>query len=88
MRTLIIIVSGLVLLALCLGAASLFTREGKVPIAQAVWVFIGLWLVVAAGNMWVGVSQAGYGVMEELPIFLLIFGLPTLVALAVKWKFG
>ena len=88
MRTLIIIVSGLVLLALCLGAASLFKHEGKVPIAQAVWVFIGLWLVVAAGNMWVGVSQAGYGVMEELPIFLLIFGLPAIVALAVKWKFG
>jgi hypothetical protein len=37
--------------------------------------------------MWMGVSKAGYSFGEELPIFLLIFLLPSLVALAVKWKF-
>jgi hypothetical protein len=41
----------------------------------------------AALNMWMGVSKAGYSFGEELPIFLLIFLLPSLVALAVKWKF-
>jgi hypothetical protein len=35
----------------------------------------------------IGVSQAGYSFLEELPIFLLIFLLPTVVAILVKWKF-
>jgi len=35
--------------------------------------------------MWIGVTQAGYALMEELPIFLLIFLLPTAAALMVKW---
>jgi hypothetical protein len=33
------------------------------------------------------VSQAGYSFREELPIFLLIFFLPSAVAIFVKWKF-
>jgi hypothetical protein len=36
--------------------------------------------------MWVGVAKAGYSVGEELPIFLLIFGLPALAAILLKWK--
>ena len=35
----------------------------------------------------VGVSQAGYSVQEELPIFLLIFLLPASAAVFTKWKF-
>ena len=38
-------------------------------------------------NMWIGVSQAGYACREELPVFLLIFSLPSAVAIFVKWKF-
>jgi len=34
-----------------------------------------------------GVTKAGYAFREELPIFMLIFLLPTLVAVVVKWKF-
>jgi hypothetical protein len=33
------------------------------------------------------VSHAGYSFREELPIFLLIFLLPSAVALFVTWKF-
>jgi len=36
---------------------------------------------LAAANMWIGVSQAGYSFQEELPIFLLIFLLPAAAAL-------
>lgn len=43
--------------------------------------------VAAAANMWIGVSQAGYSCREELPVFLLIFSLPSAVAIFVKWKF-
>jgi hypothetical protein len=44
-------------------------------------------VLAAAANMWLGVSQAGYSFREELPIFLLIFLLPSAVAMFVKWKF-
>ena len=49
--------------------------------------FVVAWLVVAALNMWLGVAKAGYSVMDELPIFLLIFFVPTAAAILVKWKF-
>jgi hypothetical protein len=49
--------------------------------------FVVLWFVAAAANMWIGVSQAGYSFREELPIFLLIFLLPSALAIFVNWKF-
>ena len=42
--------------------------------------------VAAALNMWIGISHAGYSFQEELPIFLLIFLLPAVVAVFVNWK--
>jgi hypothetical protein len=53
----------------------------------ATTAFVAIWFVAAALNMWIGVSQAGYSFQEELPIFLLIFLLPSAVAIFVKWKF-
>jgi hypothetical protein len=50
-------------------------------------VFIGLWFVAAPTNMYVGVARAGYAFMEELPIFLLIFGVLAAVALLLRFKF-
>ena len=43
--------------------------------------------MLAAVNMWVGVSKAGYSVSAELPIFALIFVVPAAVAVLVRWKF-
>ena len=43
-------------------------------------LFIPLWLIGAAINMWIAVRQAGYSASEEFPIFLAIFGVPALVA--------
>jgi hypothetical protein len=40
--------------------------------------------LISAGDMWVGVAQAGYSVKEELSIFLLIFS--SLFSLFVQWK--
>jgi hypothetical protein len=48
--------------------------------------FVAVWLVISAANMWVGVAKAGYSVTEELPIFLLIFAVPAVVAIFVKWR--
>lgn len=86
MRTLMFIVGGFVLLAACLGAAKLLSNGLADAMRTAIIVFVALWFVIAGVNMWVGVAKAGYSVAEELPIFLLIFGLPTVVAGLLKWK--
>lgn len=86
MRTLIIIGGGLVLLALfALGGRLL---GGNPAMITALKIFIPLWAIAAGINMYIGVSQAGYGFMEELPIFLVIFGVPAIVAGLLWWKFS
>jgi hypothetical protein len=50
----------------------------------ATWTFVAIWLVISGANLWVGVTKAGYILYEELPIFLLIFAVPTVVAILLK----
>jgi hypothetical protein len=47
-----------------------------------------VWFIGAGINMAVGVVKAGYSVAEELPIFLLVFAVPAVVAALLWWKFG
>ena len=86
MRTAIIIAVGFVLWAACLGVAKPLTGSSTSSMITATVAFVVVWFVAAAANMWMGVSQAGYSFREELPIFLLIFLLPSAVAVFVKWK--
>ena len=85
MRTFIAIGIGFALLGLCVGGGWLAGGPAKMKIAAL--VFIGLWFIAAAVNMYIGVARAGYSFMEELPIFLLIFGAPAVVAAVLRWKF-
>ena len=86
MRTGLFLLSGALLFAAAFVLAKLFsTHYPSAPLAAFVG-FVVLWLVVAAFNMWVGVAKAGYPAGEELPIFLLIFGVPTILAALTKWK--
>jgi hypothetical protein len=87
MRTLMIVLGGFALWGACLGAVKLFGNWTAPAITAATSVFVVLWLVLAAVNLWIGVAQAGYSVREELPIFLLIFLVPVAVAIFVRWKF-
>jgi hypothetical protein len=87
MRTAIIILAGFVFLGICLFAGRFFGR-GPETIALGAKIFIPLWLLAAAINLWMGVAKAGYTVMEELPIFALIFALPAVAAAYVWWKFS
>jgi hypothetical protein len=86
MRTAIFILGGFVLWAICLGVAKLLANTANSSMTAATIAFVAIWFVAAAANMWIGVSQAGYSFQEELPIFLLIFLLPVVVAVLVKWK--
>jgi len=86
MRTAIIILCGFLLLAACVAAAKLVPGSTGSSLTTATIVFIVIWFFAAAANLWVGVSKAGYTVAEELPIFLLIFLLPAVVAAVIRWK--
>ena len=63
MRTAIIIAMGFALLVLCLGGAWL--AGGGPKLKAAALVFIVLWFIAAAVNLYVGVARAGYSFMEE-----------------------
>ena len=86
MRTVLIILGGVVLW----GATALVVRwmgsDAARALGTAARVFVPVWLLLAAANMYVGVSRAGYSVREELPIFLVIFVVPAAVALLAAWK--
>ena len=86
MRTALFLVAGFLLLAACLLLGRLFAANYPGATVVATIAFVVLWLVIAGANMWVGVARAGYSVTEELPIFLLIFGLPAALAILLKWK--
>lgn len=79
MRTLYFIIGGLLLFAVVALAARALRFN---PLR----VFVPLWFVVAAVNMYVGVARAGYGFMEELPIFLVLFLVPVAVAFGLRGR--
>jgi len=37
--------------------------------------------------MAIGVRRAGYTVAEETPVFLVVFSVPALLALFLRWRF-
>ncbi len=79
MRTLYFILGGLALFVAIAFAA-------RAMRFNPLMVFVPLWFVVAAVNMYVGVARAGYGFMEELPIFLLLFLAPVAVAFFLRGR--
>jgi len=84
MHTVIVLAIGFVLLAVCLFAGhSLGAASG---LAAGALIFLPLWLIGAAINLYLGVKTAGYSVREEMPIFLLVFAIPAVVALLAWWK--
>jgi hypothetical protein len=87
MRTVLIIVGGFIVWGVCLAIARFAAQSTPNSLTVATVAFVALWLVAAAANMWAGVAQAGYSVAEELPIFLLIFLVPSVVATVTRWKF-
>ena len=86
MRTLLSLLAGFLLV----GASSILGKLFLEPFAEAItWatnLFIVVWLALAAANLVAGAARAGYTIAEELPIFLLIFGLPVFCILLLRWK--
>jgi hypothetical protein len=88
MRTALLLLAGLLLLAAFLLLGKLFSVTLAGAMRWATVADVELWFLVAAANMWVGVSKAGYSVAEELPVLLLIFGVPAALGILLEWKFS
>jgi len=86
MRTLLFLSAGVLLLASFLLLGKLFSASITDAPRIALFSFVIVWLVLAGLNMWIGVSRAGYSIADELPIFLLIFGVPAVAAALLKWR--
>lgn len=87
MRTALILASGLLLLMAFVIFSRLFTQHYPSAPTWAVGTFLAAWLAATGFNFWVGVNKAGYSVSEELPIMLVLFGVPAIAALLIRWKF-
>jgi hypothetical protein len=83
MHTLMVVAAGLLLLALALLVGR--TVGDSAGMTRAALLFVPLWLIAAAVNMYRGVRIASYSVGEETPVFLLVFTLPALIALLLWW---
>ena len=81
MRALLFLVGGFFMYFLLLFTTQ---RSDRAALARTSLIFIVVWFLVTAGNLWYGVTQAGYTVAEELPIAALIF-LPPAVPAIVVW---
>ncbi len=86
MRTALFLAAGLLLLAGTGLLSRLFGENFPQAPTWATGLFLALWLAITAANLWVGVAKAGYSVAEELPILLLLFGIPAAAALLLRWK--
>jgi hypothetical protein len=86
MRTVLILTAGILLLAAAAIFSKLFTQHYPSAPTWAIYLFLVFWLVATGFNMWVGVSKAGYAFGEELPIMLLLFGVPAALAVFLKFK--
>ena len=87
MRTAYFLLAGLLLVGGFLLLGRLFAEQYPAASRAAILAFAAFWFVVAGANMWLGVAKAGYSVAEELPVFLLIFGVPVALAALIKWQF-
>lgn len=87
MRTGLFLLAGFLLLGGFLILARLFSENYPAANTWATVLFVGVWLILTTFNMWVGVVRAGYSISEELPILVLLFGVPALAAILLRWKF-
>ncbi len=84
MHMLMVMGGGVVLLAVFLLFGRLWGATAF-SYSLAATTFLPVWLALMVGNLWVGVLHAGYGIREELPILVLNFAVPAVIAFAAGW---
>ena len=79
MHIALVLAGGVLQLALFVLFGWLWGASTTAMALAAKW-FIPFWCLIAAVNMWIGVSHAGYSVREEFPILLLNAAIPLRAA--------
>ncbi|MEQ1648044.1 MAG: hypothetical protein ABL898_05600 [Hyphomicrobiaceae bacterium] len=79
MHTISMIAFGLVLLVVFAGIG-----RARGALTSAILAFLIVWLLVTIGNVWVGVTQAGYTIAQELPINTVVYSVPAFAAFLVR----
>jgi hypothetical protein len=75
------LLAGLLLFGAVLTLTALLARPGfRWSGIVAAAIFVPLWYAIAVLNAWLGVASAGYPLRAEAQVFVLVFGLPALVA--------
>ena len=87
MHTIMVIGGGLVLLAIFILVGRQLGGGTAAAAATAAMWFVPVWLVAAGINLWIGVRH-GYTMTEELPFFLIVFGVPAATAAVIWWRFS
>jgi hypothetical protein len=87
MHTLKVMGAGFLLLAGFLLVGRWMAGPSPAVLATGARLFVPVWLVAAAVNLWFGVARAGYSLADEVPVFLLVFALPAAAALGLWWRF-
>lgn len=80
-----VMLAGLLLLVV-FGLFGKLWGHDTASIATGAKYFIPAWAMIALVNMWVGVTKAGYTVVQELPILLIVFAGPAAAAAIVIWQ--
>lgn len=87
MHTVMVIGGGLATLAIFLLVGRALGGGSLASAAKAALWFVPVWLVAAGVNLYIGTTH-GYTVAQELPIGLVVFGIPAAVALLFWRKFA
>ena len=86
MRTALFLLAGFLLLASTCILGKLLSGPFPSAMKWATILFALIWLALATLNLIGGVTRAGYSISEELPVFLLIVGVPLLSMIVLRWK--
>ena len=87
MHTLRITVIGLILLSLFVFVAAQTNQRKTRPAINGAYLFIRVWLAASVVNFCVGVFVAGYSVLTELAVHVVVFGVPAGVAWFLSRRF-
>lgn len=86
MRTALFLIAGLLLLAASFVLGRLFFESFPPEVAWLTVAFVLLWCLATFFNIWVGATRDGYPWGKELSLFLMVFGIPAIVAIGFKWQ--
>ena len=86
MRTPLFLLAGFLLLTSTCIVGKLLAEVFPSALNWATFLFVLVWCALAGANLVGGVTRAGYSVGEEIPVFMLIFGLPAIAMLIVRYK--